>query len=120
MNTIKTRVAQILNDHFEEYANKASVGLIEQLSTVNSILKEYAGDIEVDDEAIAFFVNAIDKDSIDDIMTQFDWVDDKLVSCTTLTYDLEQTQHYIDLESPKEPILLTTCIIDAFIEHVSI
>lgn len=120
MNTIKAYVAQILNDHFEEYANKASVELIEQLSTVNSVLKEYAGDVVVEDEAIAFFINAIDKNSIDSIMAQFDWVDDKLVSCTTLTYDLEQAQRYIDLEGPKEPILLTTCIADAVIEHVSI
>lgn len=120
MNTIKTYVAQILSTHFEEFANKASVELINQLTTVNNSLKEYAGDIEVDDEAIAFFVNAIDKDSIDSIMTQFDWVDGELVSRTTLTYDLEQTQRYFDLGGPKEPILLATYITDAVIEHVSI
>lgn len=120
MNTIKAYVAQILNTHFEEFANKASVELINQLTTVNNSLKEYAGDIEVDDEAIAFFVSALDKDSIDKVMSQFNWVDGKLVSCTTLAYDLEQTQRYIDLEGPKEPIFLTTCITDAIIEHVSI
>lgn len=120
MNTIKTYVAQILNTHFEELTNKASAELVNQLTTVNNSLKEYAGDIEVDDEAIAFFVNAIDKDSIGKIISQLEWVDGELVSRTTLTHDLEQAQRYIDLEGPKEPILLATYIADAVIEHVSI
>lgn len=120
MNDVKTYAAQILNAHFEEYAGKGSAELINQLTTVNDVLKEYAGDVVIEDEAIAFFVNAIDKDSLGSVMEQLDWVDGKLFSCTTLAYDLEQTQRYIDMDGPEESILLATYITEAVVEHVSI